>query len=1257
MIEHDVDSFDEVANEFAELIRRGENPVVDQFADEHPDIADKIRQLFPILEMMERHGDSRDSWSANELENAAFQSIDDSAASSAPERLGDFRIIREIGRGGMGIVYEAEQESLGRIVALKVLPISAQFDQRRQFRFKQESRASAKLHHTNIVPVFGVGTQDGLSYFVMQYIDGKPLNELVADLDCIRSGENLEKVDSELSDEIAAALFDEFPSSTSKQYDSGNSDAGKIEQETFEESVNWTTNSKINPTRARSNYFRNIARIGVRTADALHYAHQCGVLHRDVKPSNLLLDRSGSVWVTDFGLAKYLDSPDFTKTGELVGTLRYMSPEQLDGESTTQSDVFGLGLTLFELLSLRPAYSGVDRKNLLNNVSDAKVPLLRSVDSSIPKDLETIVAKCTRQDPSQRYASANEVSEDLKRFLAGQTIAARRSGVIERTWKWCRRRPTVAIMVAALIASIFAGTTGIIWQWQKTIHALSIAEENLEKANLETARAEKHLQQAQDAVDQYVTSISGEMLLKSPSFRTFKLELLNKALDFQNEFVKSYQDDPGMRLNLADSYYQMAIISTGVGNREDALKYVDISYDLLTQLRSSKDLKQSAIRLFQAKCLALKGSALAPTDKNTASYFERAIALVLESEENAPLSLEARFDLGRFHRRLGLLALANSSFNERSDYILDHFTQAHDILVQLIDENPEPIDCQLKYIELLNDLATTYRRLGKLDETVKHYERASSIAKALLKDAPNNAGIRSIYAATCNSFGYFYGFSRNRDHDKAISLFLESLEHFRILTTQYPFLVEFQSGLSRAALNCGRIYEAQEKYDLALEKRHLAESVRRKAVEQYPEDVLLRSNWVNALIGLGATYSESKDQETALDYLNQALEQIKQVNEQTPGQRRFESQLATAHGQLATTYHMNGQHKNALRHFKWMTEDQSDPEIFYKAARALVQYASDLDFEDQNADEKDIQKRALEMARNNFDFLLDRKIDVHQKLTTDFYFRKDIKTEVGARIMKWLEDQIPKGRTRVEKRFFGSRFDQLRQQPGQSRLGLLTNFHPVLIEFLESQVEGQAQIETMLQNFIDCFCKVCNWNQPKTSFREMISTAMSMALDRRNGRMQIHCGIENESCSSEKTKRSLDLIWRRHLLQNSWNNLKTLQATTGKPYFTAMKFRHENASLSLKNLMMVFAHETEVNFDTIDCFRVFLCRAQRRLSGFVVSEVLRTFPVDCPVNNELLLSEMRDLSLEHYLPQAQSRYYPCLDNIVATLQRSKCEQQ
>ena len=183
-------------------------------------------------------------------------------------------------------------------------------------------------------------------------------------------------------------------------------------------------------------YVRSVARIGVQVAEALEYAHQQGILHRDIKPSNLLLDAQGEVWVTDFGLAKDQDSDELTRTGDIVGTLRYMAPERFDGWSDPRSDVYALGATLYELLTLRPAFDESDRVKLIDQVLHEGAMPLRQLDRRIPRDLETIVLKGLAKEPGERYATAGQLAEDLRRFVAGKPILARRSSAFERSWRW-----------------------------------------------------------------------------------------------------------------------------------------------------------------------------------------------------------------------------------------------------------------------------------------------------------------------------------------------------------------------------------------------------------------------------------------------------------------------------------------------------------------------------------------------------------------------------------------------------------------------------------------------------------------------------------------------------------------------------------------------------------------------------------------------------------------------------------------------------
>ena len=314
-------------------------------------------------------------------------------------RLGDFQLVCEIGRGGMGVVYEAEQISLGRRVALKVLPFAAALDARQLQRFKNEAQAAACLHHTNIVPVFGVGCERGVHYYAMQYIEGQTLAAIIKNL---RNGKD-------------AACRASAPNSA---IDMAAAPAQATEA-----------------PAALPAHVRAAALLGMQAAFALEHAHQLGVVHRDIKPANLLVEAGSAIapqgngaeaggtrlWVTDFGLAHCRQGQvGLTVTGDLVGTLRYMSPEQALARPIGvdhRTDLYSLGATLYEFLTLEPAFDGHDRHELLRQIAIEEPRPLRKVNKAVPADLETIVLKAMAKNPGERYATAQEMASDLRAVL------------------------------------------------------------------------------------------------------------------------------------------------------------------------------------------------------------------------------------------------------------------------------------------------------------------------------------------------------------------------------------------------------------------------------------------------------------------------------------------------------------------------------------------------------------------------------------------------------------------------------------------------------------------------------------------------------------------------------------------------------------------------------------------------------------------------------------------------------------------------
>jgi serine/threonine protein kinase/WD40 repeat protein len=436
---------DRLAEEFAARFRRGERPSLTEYTQRYSDLAEDIRELFPALVLMEQLKPPADPTGP---EGAA-------AAGTRLQALGDYRILREVGRGGMGVVYEAEQVSLGRHVALKVLAGPALVNPTYLERFRREAEAAAKLHHTNIVPVYGVGEHAGVHYYAMQYIAGEGLDRVLHDIRALRNQapDGPASAGTVCAPSIAASLVSAHFAAPPPPAPADSDTAPLAGGERSMPALSTDTSG--------GGYYRGVARLGAQAADALAYAHRQGVLHRDIKPSNLLLAAQGTVWVTDFGLAKAEGADELTQTGDIVGTVRYMAPERFDGQSLPQSDVYSLGLTLYELLSLRPAFEDGNRARLIERVLHEPPLPPRKLDPRIPRDLETVVLKCLAKEPAERYAGAEALAEDLRRFLGDRPIKARRTPWHERTWRWCRRNPAVASLlcvVALLLVTLTVGT-------------------------------------------------------------------------------------------------------------------------------------------------------------------------------------------------------------------------------------------------------------------------------------------------------------------------------------------------------------------------------------------------------------------------------------------------------------------------------------------------------------------------------------------------------------------------------------------------------------------------------------------------------------------------------------------------------------------------------------------------------------------------------------------------------------------------------
>jgi serine/threonine protein kinase len=547
---------DVLAEEFASRFRRGEHPTVSDYVSRHPELADALREALPPIALMEQ-----------------LKRRNTSGAAMTPtlpklERLGDFKIVREVGRGGMGIVYEAWQESLGRQVALKVLSRASWLDPQRLQRFEREARAAAALHHTNIVPVFGVGEQDGLHYYVMQFIPGRSIAEILGKL---AGGDHP-------GNPTSARAGTQTPS---QHIRNGTPDLATAGAAQF-------------PPHGRR-YWRWVAEVGRQVADALQHAHAQGVLHRDVKPANLLLDDRGAVWVTDFGLAKLAELDNVTRTGDVVGTLQYLAPEGLHATTDARGDVYSVGITLYELLSLRPAFSGQSPAALMKQVAEG-VPLRpRRVNPGVPRDLETIVLKATAREPSERYATAGELAEDLDNFLHDRPLTARRASSAERLWRWGRRNPAIASL-AGLATACALGAMVVGWvAYGTTRRALSNEAMRLREAQTARQEAEAARRRADANVALSLKSFSDLFDRLAPRDTMLPPELgpgdrpppgpasqrpresqqqdaavVQAVLNFYDTFARENSTNRALQLEAAKAYRHVGEIYTRLGRAADA---------------------------------------------------------------------------------------------------------------------------------------------------------------------------------------------------------------------------------------------------------------------------------------------------------------------------------------------------------------------------------------------------------------------------------------------------------------------------------------------------------------------------------------------------------------------------------------------------------------------------------------------------------------------------------------------------------------
>ncbi len=885
---HPVES---IASEFAESVRGGQDDSIDSVIESNPQLESELRELLPVVQRLEK------ARKAQSQRPAGLASL----GASRPDRLGDYEIVRQIGRGGMGVVFEAVQQSLGRRVALKVLPKSLLSDDNQLKRFEREARTAGSLHHTNIVPVFGVGEDQGFHYYVMPRIQGHGLDRLLGD------------------------------------------DAEKLTPE-------------------------QVASLGQQAASALAYAHQQKVLHRDIKPANLIVNDELELWVTDFGVAKAIESEAVTRTGDVLGTLRYMAPEQIVGDSDVRSDVYSLGVTLYELLAGRPAMDDASiREAIVSRRPAPAPPRLRQLNPDVPRDLETILHTAMSIDVSTRYQSAEAFANDLQHFLDGEPISVRRLSLIESGARWAKKNPAIAAL-STLSMLLLAGVAIL-----STIGFVHV-QRALDREENSRLRAEATASLATGALDQIFRRFTGTSdamagtseFSSTPALSDEAAELLEDLLHYYDELAARGHADPKLRQSVVDARYAIGDIHFKLGHYDRAIEAFALS---LTESLENADATTEQQRLREARTHNRIGLAHRMEGENASADTEHQLSLdilVPESDKidiaaaDAPLERAWMYELARTHflkavrLRPGMGPTAMpplEAITERDDRNgqfrpqrpppgsrataeadESHLQTAIAILRQLHDADPNHVGYSLA-------LAASLRQLESGPRTVPGRQASSSESIQFLQDLHqanrDDETVRFELAETLaelDAFNVVLGPAQLRDK---IDLLKEALTHLEWLSAANPNVPKYTNAVVHTHFKLALLLERLAEITDGGQGRELEQQAGvslRAATDLY--GVLLRKHpdslgyqaWhALFLYHQGDNALKNGLFEQAEESLQQSIVEWKQLIKNHPQEEISWHALPRAYESLSHTQHRLGRHDEAMK-----SMDQSEMSRFYR---------------------------------------------------------------------------------------------------------------------------------------------------------------------------------------------------------------------------------------------------------------------------------------------------------------------------------------
>lgn len=693
--------------------------------------------------------------------DTAGEALADDFLAERPSSIGRFGIQRELGRGGYGIVFLADDPQLQREVALKIPRPEVLLSEDARSRFAREAESAALLDHPGIVPVYETGRVGYLSYIVYAYSPGETLGELLH-----------RRADPVATTEAAALM--------------------------------------------------------IQLCEALQHAHSRGILHRDLKPGNVLCAEQGPR-ITDFGLAKAVDDQgSLTVTGAIIGTPQYSAPEVVRGEpATTSTDLYSLGVILYELLTGRTPFAATTRLQLATAIAQEEPPSPRRFRSDLPRDLEAICLKCLEKDPAQRFHTVAELRDDLRRYLQGVPVQARHVGSLVRTARWCRRRPGVSTMIGLLLISLVAGGANVMWQWSR-------AERHLTESQRERRRAINSLQSAQQAIDELLTEVA-EGLADTPQLQALRRNLLLKAAKMNEQLLNQDRAEGELRIESIRAWRRAADIFGEL--KDDAQQELAIQNGMrLAALSDSATATAEFARLHRQRGDLHR--AHQSYEEALADYQESTVLWEgLADERGNP---ECRAESAENSRLIGLTLAGLGRYDEAEPYFEQAVAQLHDL--------PEQANHAARFavyrVSALRSLGNHYRRTGRRQPALQEYQLVETALERLTEVSPLAVRYQQQLAELRVNIGD--SLRGLRRYDEAVPVYDAAEASLRRLANHFPLSPSIRFWLAKCCMGQAAIAQRQDRMQECEQLHQEASETLAEIVEQ-SDDRAAKQALVNAL--------------------------------------------------------------------------------------------------------------------------------------------------------------------------------------------------------------------------------------------------------------------------------------------------------------------------------------------------------------------------------------------------------------------------